>query len=50
VIDLPGEDECEHEIFVTIRREEDGLAIPLAQLKLAKRTDAETKQAVEDWL
>ena len=49
VIGLPGADECEHEMFVTIRWEKDGLAVPLPQLNPARGTDTETKQAVEDW-
>jgi hypothetical protein len=49
VIGMPGEEECEHEMFVTIRREEDELAVPLAQLQPVPSTDAQTKQAVEDW-
>jgi len=49
VIGMPGEEECEREMFVTIRREKDGLAVPLAQLKPIDDTDEETKQAVEDW-
>ena len=32
VVGMPSEDECEHEMFVTIRWEKDGLAVPLAQL------------------
>ena len=49
VIDMPGEEECEHEMFVTIRWERHGLAVPLAQLKPITHTDEETKQAVGDW-
>ena len=49
VIGLPGEDECAHEMFVTIRWEKEGLAVPLSQLKPARDTDAQTKLAVEDW-
>jgi hypothetical protein len=49
VIGMPGEDECEHEMFVTIRWERDGLAVPLAQLTPIRATDEQTKQAVEDW-
>ena len=45
---MAGEDECEHEIFVMIRWERDGLAVPLSQLK-PFHTDAGTIQAVEDW-
>jgi hypothetical protein len=36
VIGMPGEDECEHEMFVAIRWEKDG-------------TNKQTKQAVEGW-
>jgi hypothetical protein len=53
VIDMPGDEECQHEVFVTILwgdDDEEGLAVPLSQLKPAKGTDADTKQAVEDWL
>jgi hypothetical protein len=32
-IGLSGEEECEHEMFVTIRWEKEGLAVPLSQLK-----------------
>jgi len=49
VIGMPGEDECEHEIFVTIRWEKEGLAVPLSQLKPISETDRQTKTAVEDW-
>ena len=49
VIGMPDEDECEHEMFVTMRWEKDGLAVPLSQLKPISYTDAETRQAVADW-
>ncbi len=49
VIGMPGEDDCEHEMFVTIRREKDGLAVPLAQLAPIAVTDKQTKEAVADW-
>lgn len=49
VIDMPGEDECEREMFVTIRWEKDSLAVPLSQLEPARDSDEQTKQAVEDW-
>lgn len=49
VIGMPHEDECEHEIFVTIRWEKDGLAVPLSQLKPIAATDQQAKQAVADW-
>ena len=50
VIGMPGEDECSHEMFVTIRWDrKDGLAVPLSQLKPIDDTDERTMQAVEDW-
>jgi hypothetical protein len=48
VIGMPGEDECQHEIFVTIRWERNGLAVPLSQLVVVS-ADSETTKAVEDW-
>ena len=48
VIGMPGEDECQHEIFVTIRCERNGLAVPLSQLVVVS-ADSETTKAVEDW-
>ena len=42
-------DECEREMFVTIRWNKDRLAVPLSQLKPIPATDEQTKQAVEDW-
>jgi hypothetical protein len=44
------EDECRHEMFVMIRWEKDGLAVPLSQLKPGKDADEATSRAVEDWL
>jgi Calcium binding len=49
VIGMPGEEECEHEMFVTIRWEKEGLAVPLSQLQPISATDEQTKQAIEDW-
>ena len=49
VIGMPGEDECGHEMFVTIQWNKDGLAVPLSQLKPIRGTDAQTELAVEDW-
>jgi hypothetical protein len=49
VISMPGEEECEHEMFVTIRWEKEGLAVPLSQLQPISATDEQTKQAIEDW-
>ena len=49
VIGMAPEEECEREMFVTIRWEKDGLAVPLSQLSPIRATDTETEQAVEDW-
>lgn len=43
-------DECEREMFVTIRWRDDTLAIPLSQLVPGELDDDDTAQAVEDWL
>ena len=48
-IGLLGEEECEHEMFVTIRWEKEDLAVPLSQLKPISATDKQTKQAIQDW-
>ena len=48
VIGMPPEEECEHEMFVMIRWEKDGLAVPLSQLKPLDADDP-TREAVEDW-
>ena len=49
VIGMPSQNECEREMFVTIRWEKRGLAVPLSQLKPIKDTDEETIEAIEDW-
>jgi len=50
VIGMTDEDECWHEVFVTIPRDSrEGLAVPLSQLRPISDTDKATKQAVEDW-
>lgn len=48
VTGMAVEDECEHEMFVMIRWERPGLAVPLSQLK-GVAADESTSQAVEDW-
>lgn len=48
VIGMAPEEECGREMFVTIRWEKDGLAVPLSQLK-AGEADQQTREAVEDW-
>ena len=49
VTGMPDENECEHEVFVAIRWDKDGLAVPLAQLRPISGTDKQTKEAVADW-
>ena len=49
VIGMPDEEECEREMFITIRRGKDELAVPLSQLQPVASTDDQRKQAVEDW-
>ena len=49
VIRMAPEEECEKEMFVTIRWGKDGLAVPLAQLAPGKSAGSDTRQAVEDW-
>lgn len=48
VTEMAPEDECEHEMFVMIRWERPGLAVPLSQLK-GIGTDPSTRQGIEDW-
>jgi len=48
VIGMAPEDECEREIFVKIRWEKEGLAVPLTQLQ-PYHVDGKIKQAVKDW-
>ena len=49
VVRMAPEEECEKEMFVTIRWEKGGLAVALSQLTAISFTDEQTKQAVEDW-
>ena len=49
VIRMPQEEECGHDVFVTIRWEREGPAVPLSQLKPLQCTDEATRQAIEDW-
>jgi hypothetical protein len=49
IIDMAPEEECSHEMFVKMRWEKRGLAIPLAQVKPGPSADAATKEAVADW-
>ena len=49
VIGMAPEEECEKEIFVTIRWERDALAVLLSQLTPISATATQTKEAAEDW-
>jgi hypothetical protein len=48
VIEMAPEDECYCEMFVTIRWDKQGLAVPLSQLTIVE-ADQQTREAVEDW-
>jgi hypothetical protein len=45
---MAPEEECEHEMFVTIEWQGRDLAVPLAQLEPVK-ADEETQEAIADW-
>ena len=49
VIRMADASECEREMFVLIRWDDDALAIPLEQLEPVGVEDDDTVQAVEDW-
>lgn len=49
IIGMAPEEECEREMFVTMRWERDGLAIPLSQLMPISEMDQQTIEAIEDW-
>jgi hypothetical protein len=48
VIGMAPEEECEHEMFVMMRWERNGLAVPLIQLEVIHGDD-QTWEAVQDW-
>ena len=48
VVGMPSEEECEHEMFITIRWKRNNLAIPLSQVEVIE-ADKQTREAVEDW-
>ncbi len=48
VFGIAPEEECQHEMFVTMPWGKDGLAVPLSQLEVIHGDD-QTKVAVEDW-
>ena len=49
VLGMAPDAECEREMFVVMRWEREGLAVPLSQLEVIHAED-ETEEAVEDWL
>jgi hypothetical protein len=49
VIGMGPEEECEREMFVKIRWDKDGLAVPLSQLTPISEMSEQTREAVEDW-
>ncbi len=49
VLKMAPDAECELEVFVVMRWEREGLAVPLSQLEIVHASD-ETKEGVEDWL
>ena len=48
VVQMSGEDYCEHDMFVDISWNGKTLAIPLASIKPLD-ADAETEEAIGDW-
>ena len=48
VIEMSGEDCCEHDMYVDVSWKDKTLAIPLAQIK-PLNADEESKEAVGDW-
>lgn len=52
VLGMAPEQECEREIFVVMRWEREGLAVPLSQLQVIHAEDefGESEEAVGDWL
>jgi Calcium binding len=48
VVGMAPEDECEREMFVQIKWNDDTLAIPLIQID-APKADQDTQQAIADW-
>jgi hypothetical protein len=49
ILSMAAEDECQHEMFVMMRWERRGLAIPLSQVKPIAEADKDTREAIEDW-
>ena len=49
VLGMAPEEECQHEMFVKMRWERRGLAVPLSQLKPIAEADKDTEEAIADW-
>jgi Calcium binding len=49
IIGMAPVEECEHEMFVVMRWDREGLAVPLSQLEVIDADDG-TREAVDDWL
>ena len=49
VLRMAPEEECDKEMFVTIKWGKEGLAVPLSQLTVTDSADEETQQAIGDW-
>ena len=48
VLDMAPAGECDHEMFVMMRWEKEGLGVPLSQLAVI-HGDGQTCEAVQDW-
>ncbi|WP_076792231.1 calcium-binding protein [Chlorobium sp. KB01] len=48
VVGMSSADECEHEMFVTVKWHGRELGVPLAQVSVVEANEA-THEAVEDW-
>jgi hypothetical protein len=48
VVGMAPDEECQHEMFVLIRWERRGLAVPLVQLE-GVAVDEQTRQVIQDW-
>jgi hypothetical protein len=49
ILAMAPDDECQHEMFVMMRWERRGLAVPLSQVKPITDMDEDTREAVADW-
>jgi len=49
ILGMAPEEECQHEMFVMMRWERLGLAVPLSQLRPIAEAGNDTNEAVEDW-